>query len=290
MKRYLGIICLLYSGIFGYVVFFDKLKMFLAPQMHIYIKLSIVPMMLIGLIMLFNNKVHYKFKISDLALILPLIMLIIAGDGRLTSSFASNRTTNFNMEIRTKTEDKETEKQVKVKKEDNKITEEITKEQKQEISEKPKIEETTEPYDFSNPYFEIIDANYNELSSYITFEPKADKFKGKTIKVKGFALKEASFLPEGYFAIGKYAISCCVADAEFTGFIAKYDNNKITTDKWYEIEGILEEGKTTEDYDIMFIQVINIKEINSKDEEQYVYPCYAYDDGLCEAIAKYNLE
>jgi hypothetical protein len=37
-KRYLGIICLLYSGLFGYVIFFDKLKNFLAPQMQIYIK------------------------------------------------------------------------------------------------------------------------------------------------------------------------------------------------------------------------------------------------------------
>ena len=106
MKRYLGIICLLYSGIFGYVVFFDKLKMFLAPQMQIYIKLSIIPMLLIGLVMLFNNKVHYKFKISDLVLILPLILLIFAGDGRLTTSFASNRTTNLNTENRTKSEEK----------------------------------------------------------------------------------------------------------------------------------------------------------------------------------------
>ena len=97
-------------------------------------------------------------------------------------------------------------------------------------------------------------------------------------------------MPDGYFAIGKYAISCCAADAGFTGFIAKYDNSKITADKWYEVEGILEKGKDKEEYDIMYIKVINIKEISSKGEEQYVYPCYAYDDGSCEAMSKYNLE
>ena len=28
----------------------------------------------------------------------------------------------------------------------------------------------------------------------------------------------------------------------------------------------------------------------SDSEEQYVYPCYAYDDGLCAEVTKYNLD
>lgn len=275
MKRYLGLICLLYSGIFGYVVFFDKLKNFLAPSMHIYIKLSIIPMMFIGLVMLFNNKVHYKFKISDLMLLLPFILLIFAGDGRLTSSFASNRVTNLNTDNRIKNEGK---------------VEENVELPKSEEQKKETREETIKSYDFSEPYFEIVDTNYNELSNYITFAPKADKFEDKTIRVRGFALKKAQYLPDGYFAIGKYSITCCAADAGFTGFMALYDNSKIEENKWYEVEGILEKGKDSEGYDIMYIKVINIKEISSKGEEQYVYPCYAYDDGSCEAMAKYNLE
>ncbi len=283
-KRYLGLICLLYSGIFGYVVIFDKLKNFLAPQMQMYIKLSIIPMLLIGLVMLFNNKVNYKFKISDLILVLPLVLLIFAGDGRLTSSFASSRITNLNTENRTKSEEK-----VEAKKEEEIIELPKSEEKKEEVKEEP-TEENINNYDFSNVDFDIVDASYSELSNYITFAPKADKFKGQTIRVRGFALKKASYLPDGYFAIGKYAISCCAADAGFTGFIAKYDNNKITTDKWYEVEGILEKGKDKDGYNIMYINVINIKEISSKGEEQYVYPCYAYDDGSCEAMSKYDLE
>lgn len=278
-KRYLGIICLLYSGLFGYVIVFDKLKNFLAPQMQIYIKLSLIPMIIIGLVMLFNNRVHYKFKISDLVLILPLVLLIFAGDGRLTSSFASNRTTNLNREKKAKVEEK---KEIRKK--------EVIESQKAEEKKEEVKEVATDTYDFSEVDFDIVDANYNELSSYITFEPKANKFEGQTIRVRGFALKKASYLPAGYFLIGKYAISCCAADAGYTGFIAKYDNSKITTDKWYEVEGVLEKGKDKEGYDIMYIKVINIKEISSKGEEQYVYPCYAYDNGSCEAMLKYNLE
>ncbi len=261
MKRYLGIICLLYSGIFGYVVFFDKLKLFLAPGMQIYVKLSIIPMMLIGLVMLFNNKVNYKFKISDLILILPVILLILSGDGKLSISFASNRVLNFNIENKVLSEDTESTK------------------------EKSDIDKKT--YDFSKPYFEIVDENYVELANYITFAPKASKFEEKTIRVKGFALK-MEYLSDSYFALGKYAISCCVADAEFAGFIIEYDNSKVIENKWYEVEGILKKGKDADGYDIMYIKVINIKEMDSS--EQYVYPCYAYDNGSCKAVTKYNLE
>ena len=33
-----------------------------------------------------------------------------------------------------------------------------------------------------------------------------------------------------------------------------------------------------------------MKKKQAKKEEQYVYPCYAYDDGLCKSVKKYNLE
>ena len=273
-KKYLGIICLLYAGVFSYVVFFDKLKNFLAPSMQIYIKLSIIPLIIIGLVILVKNNNHYQFKVIDLVLILPLILLILAGDGRLTSSFASNRSTNFKSNSVT---NKDTIK------EDIKEKEEIEEETKQE-------EKVSESFDFSNPYFNVVDYNYIELAYYMGESSKAIKFEGKTIKVKGFALKDIEFMDSNYFAIGKYEISCCAADASYIGFIVKYDDNIISSDKWYEIEGVLEKGKANDGNDIMYIKIINIKEINSNSEEQYVYPCYSYGDDACEDLSKYNLE
>ncbi len=265
-KRFLGLICLLYSGIIIYVLVFDKLKNFLAPQMQIYIKLSLIPIVLLGFVMLFSNNITYKFKIGDLILILPLVFMILAGDGRLTASFASNRMTNI--------------------KKENKIEDKSAIEEESVIQ--IKEEDLIDNYDFSTIDFDITDASYNDLSSYLTYAPKATKFDGKTIRVRGFVLKKAFYLPEGYFAIGKYAISCCVADAGFTGFIVKYDSNKIINNNWYEIEGVLE--RDLENNCTLYIRPINIKEIDSKKEEQYVYPCYAYDDGYCKAISKYDLE
>ena len=51
----------------------------------------------------------------------------------------------------------------------------------------------------------------------------AKKFVGKTIKVKGFAVDYSDYLNDGYYALGKYSITCCAADAEFAGFMIKTD-------------------------------------------------------------------
>ena len=258
-KKFIGIICILYSSIILYIILTNQLKNYLAPQIQIYIKVLVIPMIILGIIMLFN-KHEYKLKASDLILIIPLVLIIIASNARLSTSFASNRTTTINYKNRVKTEVKE------------------------EIE-----EETINEYVEFKPYFEIEDSNYDSLASYITFAPKADKFVGKTIKVQGFVLRHAEYLQSGYFSIGKYSISCCVADAGYTGFIVKENDYKIEENKWYDIEGILRKGQDKEGYNILYIEIVNIKKINSKNQEQYVYPCYAYDAN-CSSVVKYDLE
>lgn len=119
----------------------------------------------------------------------------------------------------------------------------------------------------------------------------SDKYVGKKIKVRGFTVKKGlPYLPSGYFAIGKYIISCCAADARFGGFYAKYDLSKVKENTWYEIEGILEKTQDTEGYNILAIKVININEIDGNPAEQYAYLCYSYDDGSCSIMDKYDLE
>lgn len=260
-NKYLGLICLLYAGIIGYVWFFDKLKNFLAPQMQLYIKIAFVPLIIIGLVMLFI-KGHSSFKFSDLILVLPLVMIFICMDGRLTLNLANNRMNVKNIEKKQK----------------------VTL-----IEEKEEIDLDNIEYDFSNVYFDIKDSTYDDLSNYITFIPGAKVYEGKTIRLRGFTIMHASYIPEGYFAIGKYVISCCVADATYSAFIAKLDNHNVKHNHWYEIEGILFPSKDGYGEDIMAIKVINIKEIDENSEEQYVYPCYAYDNGECSETKKYNL-
>ena len=259
MKKYLGLICLLYSGIVFYVWFSNSLNNYLAPSMQIYIKISSILMIIFGILLIVFKDINYKFKVSDIVLILPLIMIFIAGDGSLSLDLASNRMGNFNKKITTIEEDEIDSSII-----DNNMVS-------------------------TNIDFEIIDENYDYLANYLTFNEKALKFKGKSIKVKGFSITKASYLPTGYFALGKYIISCCAADATFGGFYIKYDVSKIKDGAWYEIEGILNSGKDPDGHSIMYINVTNIKEVNVSSNEQYAYPCYSYDD-MCKEVRKYDID
>ena len=252
MKRYLGIVSISYSLLILYELITNKINNFLAPQLQIYLKISVLPLFIIGIVLILKNK--DKFKISSLILLLPFIMILFVGDGILTSSFASNRMTNFK----------------------------INKEEVKDTKEETKIEDI----DISNIDVEVIDSNYTVLANYITFEEKSSNFNGKTIKLRGFVVKNVDYIKEGYFAIGKYEITCCAADAGFVGFIGEYDTSKLKENSWYEIEGVIEKNNLGNGIKST-IKVINIKEI--KKEEQYVYPCYSYDDN-CESMLKYNLE
>ena len=95
-KKYLGLICLLYLLIILFVNRYNILRNFLAPNMQIYLKASTILLALIAIVIFMYDDLHYKFKIIDLVLLLPLIMLIFAGDGRLTTSFAANRISTVN--------------------------------------------------------------------------------------------------------------------------------------------------------------------------------------------------
>ena len=186
-------------------------------------------------------------------------MIIISGDGRLTTTFAKNRINTNNYKI------------------ENKNTDNTNIEDNFDYSD----------YDLSNIDYDIIDETYVFLSSYLTFMPNSKSQVGKTIRVRGFITKDKNYVSNGYFGIGKFEISCCAADATFLGFIVK-DSVKVLENDWYEIEGVLESSNSN-DF-VLYINPINVKKIKSKDEEQYVYPCYSYGDGSCSEINKYNIE
>ncbi len=297
-RRFLGIICLIYVALILYVKLTGNLGNYLAPQMQKYIIWSVVPLLIIGLVICLNNHISYKFKFTDIVLLLPIVMIIFAGDGRLTASLANNRNALYkNTSNKVISNDEE---QIENKEETNTNQEEQTNEEPSK--EEHKTEEnnneeivTPEPeYDFSTVDYDVVDASYSMLSGILTYPSMEgydiDYFVGKKIRVKGFAIKNLQFISSNYFAIGKYIISCCAADAGFGGFFAKYDLSKIKENTWYEIEGVFEKIKDNENYDALIINVININEIDGNKEEQYAYPCYSYDDGSCSIMDKYDLE
>ena len=273
MKRYLGFICFIYSLIIIYVWLFDTLKNYLAPNIQLYLKLSLILLIIMTIVLFFNNNNNYKFKVSDLVLLLPLLMLLLSGDGRLSSSLAQNRMANYNREATTNIIDNN----------------ENNENEKEKNNEEPKKNKKEKKYDFTKVDFNVVDASYYDLANYFTFIPSAKKYVGKTIRVRGFTMLNDKYIPDGYFNIGKYNIACCAADAIYVGFYVKKEDFEIKDNTWYQIEGVIEEAIDTEGMETTAIKIINIKEIDSKKEDQYVYPCYAYDNGSCKEISKYDI-
>lgn len=251
-KKYLGIVSLIYALIIIYTWFNSNLNNYLAPNMQICIKASSIVLLILGIISILNNKIKFRFKILDLVLLLPVLALFIINDSKLDLSLSINRS-GFNR---------------------NKIKTDI------------KVEDIEEDYDFTNTYFDIDDSIYMELANYISYGEKATKFIGKTIRVRGFVQKYTSYIPEGFFTIGKYAVTCCIADSEYIGFFVKYDPDKIKSFNWYQIEGVLKQGKDKDGYNILYIDLVNIEEISS--EEEYIYSCDNYNS--CSKLEKYELD
>lgn len=68
------IVCFVYTALILYIKISNNLGNYLAPQMQKYILWYVPILFSIGLVMCFNNHIHYKFKFSDLILLLPILI------------------------------------------------------------------------------------------------------------------------------------------------------------------------------------------------------------------------
>ena len=258
-KRFLGIVCLVYSFIILYVWLNGLLGNFIAPNMQIYIKSSLLPLIVIGIVLLIDNKLKYTFKLSDLVLLVPLIIVFLAGNGNLSMDIAKIKAT-----AKTKN--------------NNEIVEDINN------------NEVVRDEEIKDFYFDIIDSNYSYIADYLPYTSGARKYIGKTIKAKGFAVDFSEYFTDEYFSIGRYTITCCAADAEFTGFVVKKLDYKIEYGKWYEFEGYLELGKDVDGDSVMVVNPTKIKKISGDGINQYVYSCESYGKKACKDLLKYDFE
>lgn len=93
-NRFLGIVSLIYAILISYVFLSDKMDLFISKSLQNYILLSIFPLIIMGIILCAGKKKN-KLNLPDLILLLPLVVFTFVGDGKLTSSFASNRITEI---------------------------------------------------------------------------------------------------------------------------------------------------------------------------------------------------
>lgn len=70
-------------------------------------------------------------------------------------------------------------------------------------------------------------------------EPNWESFEGKKVELEGFLYSEES-MPDGFFLISKFIISCCAVDARPVGLPVQYDwVGQYKLDQWFKVRGEL---------------------------------------------------
>ncbi|RKP56115.1 TIGR03943 family protein [Cohnella endophytica] len=87
------------------------------------------------------------------------------------------------------------------------------------------------------PIVQVTDKRF--IETLTTLDLYRTAFIGKTITLSGFVYREGS-MESRQFAVGRFAISCCSADASPYGIMAKFDKaNTLETDDWVAVTGTL---------------------------------------------------
>ena len=109
---------------------------------------------------------------------------------------------------------------------------------------------------------------YSELYMHM------EEYKGYTITMTGYVLKDTKAYGENEFAVARLAMTCCVADLAPAGILCDYSQvNSLKEDSWITVEGTL--TSNYDDYDghkyadphIMVTKITPAERV-----EGYVYP------------------
>jgi putative membrane protein len=103
-----------------------------------------------------------------------------------------------------------------------------------------------------------------------TIDMFKDNFYGKQIELSGFVYREDD-LKANQLVVGRFAVSCCSADASPYGVLTEFPNaNNFAKDTWVKITGTIEKGNY-HDNEIFKVHATKIEKIQAP-KSSYIYP------------------
>ncbi len=116
-----------------------------------------------------------------------------------------------------------------------------------------------------------LDRDVLDWSRLFVSEQSPTVFNGQAARVLGFVYKEPAF-PEGTFMIGRFTLSCCVADASALGLPAYLADGveDLAAGVWVEVEGTFQ----AQEFLGSQVPVLQIAKLTPTDEPEqpYLYP------------------
>ncbi|NQX58228.1 TIGR03943 family putative permease subunit [Paenibacillus qinlingensis] len=110
---------------------------------------------------------------------------------------------------------------------------------------------------------------YMEILS--TIDLFKDNFIGKEIELTGFVYREEDKMRRNQFVVGRFAVSCCSADASPYGVLVEFPTApNYSQDMWVKVTGTIQNGQYNGN-DIFKIEATKIEKIEAP-SSPYVYP------------------
>ncbi|MFC0522835.1 TIGR03943 family putative permease subunit [Pontibacillus salicampi] len=120
----------------------------------------------------------------------------------------------------------------------------------------------------------LTDENY--ISSIYILGDNPSLFLDKQISMIGFVYRD-TVLDEERLLIGRFGVSCCVADAGINGLMVEGQNiHQFETDTWVKLSGVLTETQFKE-WTLPLVSITSVERIEQP-EQAYVYDRIDYEN------------
>ncbi|GIQ68104.1 TIGR03943 family protein [Xylanibacillus composti] len=125
---------------------------------------------------------------------------------------------------------------------------------------------------YNHEVIEVPEHSYTEVLT--TLDLYKEQFVGKTIRISGFVYKPAE-LATDQFAITRYAMQCCSADAAPYGVLSFYPRAAtLVEDEWLEVTGTIRTA-VMNDMELLALDVQQVRKIEEP-SDPYVYPNFDF--------------
>jgi putative membrane protein len=114
---------------------------------------------------------------------------------------------------------------------------------------------------------QVTDINFTEVMFEVNSFPT--DYVGKEIEITGFVLKDATMAPT-QFALARYVIVCCSADASPYGLLCNYTTTDYPADTWLTIRGTIQ-LENRRNKKLAVVNVTTAKPV-PKPARPYIYP------------------
>ncbi|MBN8235620.1 TIGR03943 family protein [Halobacillus kuroshimensis] len=279
--------------LFGFVLFLIKLMIsgdiqkFIAPRMMPYMYFTLIVLGVLGSIQFFKSgfeeqdhdcgcghdhdysKSRLRSTVIYLLFIIPVMTGMMFSDHVIGSSAASNK--GFKYEMRTDADPSDMNDPSSM----NDTGEGEGLNQEGAGGEVENAAILTPEKRYPELFKELQEKNHlqmnadNYIGTITLMEDGMDDYVGKKLTTHGFVFRDDKF-PDDQIVVGRFGISCCVADAGIYGILVQgEDLGQYKNDTWVEVTGTLEKVQMN-GWELPLIQPEAIKPIETP-PEPYVY-------------------